>query len=97
MKIELAFPVEAKLSPLGSSTPSRVPIPHMHLTRVCPRLGQLVPNHSNAIRFLVDPKCSIFTSTISPSFNHTGFGFMPNATPEGVPVIMTVPCSKVVP
>ena len=44
MKIELAFPVEAKLSPLGASPhPPRVPIPHMHLAKVCPRLGQLVP------------------------------------------------------
>jgi hypothetical protein len=46
----------------------------------------------------VDPNASTFyLGRYLPSFNHTGFGFMPNATPEGVAVIMTVPCSKVAP
>lgn len=47
--------------------------------------------------FLVLPSCSTTTSTTSPFLRYTGVGFIPIATPEGVPVIITVPFSRVVP
>lgn len=46
--------------------------------------------------FLITPRLSISTSTTSPSRNHTG-GFIARPTPDGVPVIITVPGRSVLP
>lgn len=59
----------------------------------CSCIGSI---YSNAILFFTLPNPSIFTSTTSPSFSHKG-SFIPMATPAGVPVIITVPASSVVP
>lgn len=55
-----------------------------------------VSSYAKVIRFRIDPRDSILTSTMSPSLSHNGSS-IPIATPFGVPVMITVPTSNVVP
>src|ERR1700691_378524 len=56
--------------------------------------GRQRDHHHSLEQNISNPRCSIPNSTTSPAFKYCG-GFMPNATPAGVPVLMTSPGSNV--